>query len=511
MRRNTQSAFANPVLVGAVTLLAILLAVFLAYNANQGLPFVPTKELKVDVTNGANLVVGNDVREGGYRIGVVSALSPIELPNGEVGAQLSLQLNKANGSVPVDSTASIRPESVLGLKYVDLHKGTSQTLIADGGTLPISQTSVPVQFEDIFQTFDPKTRRAIQQTLVGIGNALAGRGSALNDTIASLPALLGHLEPVARYLSDPRTQLTRFLNSLNAFTGTVAPLAQTASQLFTDMATTFEAISRDPGALEATIAESPSTLAVGTESLRVQQPFLANLTTLGRLLKPATADLEAALPVINPTIEVGTQTLTRTPILNANLEQVLNALEQLALAPGTNQALHALTSTVDTLNPMVRYLGPYQTVCNDWNYWWTYVADHLSAQTTYGFAQRAMINLAAPSGGGVGQQGATTPVNGTSGSDSPPLTVFGGTQFLHAQSYGAAIDNQGNADCETGQRGWPKKLNAFDPQGRNLAVDPHTPGDQGPTFAGRAHVPAGETFSRNPQTGPQLSRNPSNP
>ena len=202
-----------------MTVLAILVAVFLAYNANAGLPFVPTKELKVDMSSGSNLVVGNDVREGGFRIGLVSALRPIELANGQVGAQLTLQLNNANGAVPVDSSVSIRPESVLGLKYVDLNKGTSQKVIADGGTLPISQTSVPVQVDDIFSTFNPPTRRAVQQTLVGIGNTLAGRGSALNDTIASLPALLGHLEPVARYLSDPRTQLTRFIDSLNRLHG----------------------------------------------------------------------------------------------------------------------------------------------------------------------------------------------------------------------------------------------------------------------------------------------------
>ena len=503
-RHNTEPAFRNPVLVGAVTVLTVLAAVFLAYNANGGLPFVPTRELRVDFTNGANVVVGNDVREGGYRIGLVSGLAPVGLPNGEAGAQLTLQLNKAYGKVPIDSTASIRPLSVLGSKYVDLHTGTSPNVIPDGGVLPVSQTTVPVQFDEIFQTFTPPTRRAIQANLVGIGNTLAGRGSALNDTLAALPALLGHLEPVARYLSDPRTGLTHFIGSLNTFTGTVAPVAPVLSRLFTDMATTFEAISRDPNALEATIAESPSTLAVGTSSLIVQQPFLADLTTLGRALTPATAALQATLPILNPTIEVGTRTLARTPVLNANLEQVLRALQTLSLAPGTNQALNALTSTVGTLNPVVRYLGPYQTVCDYWNYWWTYLADHLSARTKYGFAQRALINLAAPSGGGVGQQGATTPVNGTSGSDTPPLTVFGGKQFLHAQAYGAAIDNQGNADCETGQRGWPKKLNQFDPQGRNLVVDPHTPGDQGPTFHGRSRVPAGETFSRSPTTGPQL-------
>jgi hypothetical protein len=41
-RRQAPSALANPVLVGAMTVLVILVAVFLAYNANNGLPFVPT-------------------------------------------------------------------------------------------------------------------------------------------------------------------------------------------------------------------------------------------------------------------------------------------------------------------------------------------------------------------------------------------------------------------------------------------------------------------------------------
>ncbi|MEA2160579.1 MAG: phospholipid/cholesterol/gamma-HCH transport system substrate-binding protein, partial [Solirubrobacteraceae bacterium] len=102
-------------MVGAVTVLAVLVAVFLAYNANAGLPFVPTKELKAEFADGSNLVIGNDVREGGFRVGLVSDMRPIELPNGQVGALLTLKLDKANGNVPVDSTATIRPRSVLGL------------------------------------------------------------------------------------------------------------------------------------------------------------------------------------------------------------------------------------------------------------------------------------------------------------------------------------------------------------------------------------------------------------
>src|SRR5205823_24350 len=51
-----RSVLASPVLVGAITVLALLLAVFLDYTANAGLPFVPTKELKVDIGDGSQLV-----------------------------------------------------------------------------------------------------------------------------------------------------------------------------------------------------------------------------------------------------------------------------------------------------------------------------------------------------------------------------------------------------------------------------------------------------------------------
>jgi hypothetical protein len=283
--------------------------------------------------------------------------------------------------------------------------------------------------------------------------------------------------------------------------GTVAPVAQTNVRLFNEAATTFAAITRNPGAYEQTLAKSPSTEAVATDSLRTQQPFLVDLTRFGQSLTPATNELRAALPDVNPALEAGTVTLARTPSLNANLQNVMGALKDLSLAPGTNEALNGLVATVQTLNPMIRYLGPYVTVCNSWNYWWTYLSEHISEATTFGFAQRALFMLANPlQPNNVGSQGATAPANG-----GVPDSPLGGTEFLHGPTYSPAITNQGNADCETGQRGYPMKLNHADPQGRNLVTDPRYPQPLGTTWTGRSHVPQGETFSRNPQTGPQLS------
>src|SRR3954452_23865699 len=117
-RRGSASVVANPVLVGAVTVLVVVVAVFLAYNANNGLPFVPTRSLKIQVSNGANLLPGNDVREGGQRIGLVEDMRPVRLTDGTVGAEATIKLDKDYPAIQRDSRLNIRPRSVLGLKYV---------------------------------------------------------------------------------------------------------------------------------------------------------------------------------------------------------------------------------------------------------------------------------------------------------------------------------------------------------------------------------------------------------
>src|SRR3954463_7112224 len=72
--RGSAAVVASPVLVGAVTTLIVLVSVFLAYNANKGLPFVPTYDLSATLPSASNLVEGNEVRIGGVRVGVVARM-----------------------------------------------------------------------------------------------------------------------------------------------------------------------------------------------------------------------------------------------------------------------------------------------------------------------------------------------------------------------------------------------------------------------------------------------------
>ena len=76
MRARGGGIAGNPVLIGAATVLVILVAIFLSYNANKGLPFVPTYQLEAEMPSAAQLVAGNDVKIGGSRVGAVTAIKP---------------------------------------------------------------------------------------------------------------------------------------------------------------------------------------------------------------------------------------------------------------------------------------------------------------------------------------------------------------------------------------------------------------------------------------------------
>jgi phospholipid/cholesterol/gamma-HCH transport system substrate-binding protein len=499
MRRGQASIVANPVLVGAVTTLVTVVAVFLAYNANNGLPFVPTRQLKVQIANGAALLPGNDVREGGFRIGVVEDMKPVRMANGEVGAQAVLKLDKKAGAIPVDSRLVVRPRSVLGLKYVELTRGTSKRTYGDGDTMAVEHTRLPVELDRFYNIFDKPTRDASQENLRGIGDTLARRGPALNDTIADAPRFLRHLEPVMRNLSDRDTQLARFFKELGDAARVVSPVADAYAHGFTAGADTFEAWSRDPVALQETIRRSPRTLDAGIRSFPVQRPFLRDLGRFSRALARAGEEMPFALPRITPALRTGTPVLRRTPEVNEELQKTLRQGRRLFSAPGTGIALRGLVATVTTLNPTLRFLAPYITVCNYFNYAWTNAAEHLSEPDPTGFAQRTLLNQGPRQDNSPISLGAARPANGEN-------VISGTPAHLHNQPYPAAIDRNGNADCEAGQRGYPERLATYAPPNMKIASDPHTPGNQGPTFTGRARVLPGQTFSRSPQQGPAMPR-----
>ena len=428
----------------------------------------------------------------------------VRLPDGRAGAEMAVSVAGSAGDLPVDTSFTIRPRSPLGLKYLEMVRGGSRQEVRDGHVFPPRQTVIPVQLDDFTRQFDDRTRVGIRENVQGFGNALAGRGASVNRTLEVLPRLFARLEPVARNLSDRRTRLGRSFAEIGDTVRVLSPVAAVQADLFTRTAQTFEAISRDTGALKRTISNSHPAFQAGIDSFPVQRPFLTDSAALARETRPVARLLRPTLPEISDALERGIPVTRRSVGFYGDLEPTLVSLRELMRDPRTGMALRGLTANVTSLAPQLRFLGPYQTVCNYWNYFFTFLAETVSQRGPNGFSQRATIKSTGQQNNNSSSMGAAEPANGEGYNEASRRR--GDPVHLHAASYQRAIGPDGQADCENGQRGYARRLARFSDPRFEIATDPEIPGLQGPTYTGRPRVPRGQTFADRPETGAQLDR-----
>jgi virulence factor Mce-like protein len=453
------------VLVGAVTVLITIVAVFLSYNANSGLPFVPTYDLKATLPDAANLVEGNDVRIGGARAGVVSTITAVPNSNGQPTAVVDMKLDKDLEPLPVDTTLIVRSKSALGLKYVELAPGSAKAGLKAGSTLPLRDARPrPVEIDQVLNTFDARTRRGAQRLLNGLGTGLAGRGTGLNTAIEDLRPLLRDLQPVAANLAAPQTRLDRFFRSLGRAAAEVAPVAEEQAALFSNLDTTFTALASVARPfIQDTISQSPPTLDVGIHDFPLQRPFLRNSAALFRELRPGVRTLPSSAPVLADALEFGTKTLPKTPPFNRRLANVFDALARTAEDPLVDRGLAQLTRTARSLKPTLAFLTPAQTVCNYATLWFRNISSLLSEGDSNGTSQRFII-IATPQG-----------PNNEGGPSAAPANGPDQANHLHANPFPNTAAPGQTRECEAGN----------EPFAVGRTVIGNSPGNQGTVTSGQ--------------------------
>src|SRR5687768_6231514 len=438
---------ARPVLVGAVTVLVTIVAVFLSYNANSGLPFVPTYDLKANLPNAAQLVKGFEVRIGGARVGFISKIEPKKRPDGTAYAQVTMKLDKEIEPVPADSTLLVRPRSSLGLKYIELTPGEGRCGLAAGSTIPVRQARPPVvELDDLFSMFDDRTRVGSRNSLDGFGGGLAGRGQDINTAIEGFVPLLTDLEPVARNLSDPDTRLNRFFASIARAAAEAAPVAEEQASLFVNLDTSFTALASIARPfLQETISESPPTEQVAIRDFPRQRPFIRNNTAFFRELRPGVAVLPHAAPILADAFEAGTEVLPRTIQMNEDLADVFEKLDEFGDDPMVRAGIDQLTRLLSSLRPTLRFLTPAQTSCNYVSVFLRNVASLLSEGDTNGNYQR-FLTVSAPTDPITFELG----LNNEGGPSDAPANGPGRHNHLHVNPYPNTAAPGQTQECEAG-------------------------------------------------------------
>lgn len=432
--RRRGSLAGSPLLIGALTTLIVIVAVFLSYNANNGLPFVPTYDINVELPETSGLQKANEVRIGGTRVGIVGSLTPLLNPNnGRVTAIAHLKLEKGVEPLPADTHAIVLSVSAIGLKYLELEKGNSNQTLKPGATIPVSQTREPVDIIQLFNMFDPKTRTAIQHNSINFGNGLAGRGIGLNETIATLRPLVTNAVPVLHNLASPQTDFRNLFPALDRLASQVAPVAETQASWFRELDTFFSAWAGVAPSLEQAIMGGPAALHQATYSLGHEASLIENGTEFMRLLRPSARDLRTVAPQLGHAFAIGAVNLRAATALNQNVAQSSQALAEFSQNPGVTSGLEDLTQTAEVGEPLIGGLAPEQAYCNYITLAFRNVAGLFSQNVGIGTMARAGIVLS-PNGPNAEGFPSSQPANGPSiekGNAGQPIN----NDHVHANPY----------------------------------------------------------------------------
>jgi phospholipid/cholesterol/gamma-HCH transport system substrate-binding protein len=436
MNRRRSSLAASPLLIGAITTLIVVVAVFLSYNANNGLPFVPTYNIKVELPETAGLQSSNQVRIAGTRVGLVSSLKPHENPRtGRVTAIAELHLEKKIEPLPANTKAIVQSVSTVGLKYLELERGSSRQTLKPGRTIPIAQTREPVNIEDLFNMFNKPTRTAIKINSNNFGDGLAGRGLGLNNTIAELRPLVIHAIPALHNLALPATGLHELFVALDRVASQSAPVAQQQAEYFSNLDTFFKAWASVAPSIEAANRGGPASLQQAIYSLPHEAPFYENAAEFMHLLRPSANSLRTVAPQLGHAFSVGATNLAAATALNTKLAESSQALEEFAHNPVVSLAFEDFAETLEIGNPLLAGIAPEQVNCNYWTLAFRNLASLESENIGVGTLARAGT-LLAPSG--VNNEGypASAPANGPDIEKAGPgSSVIVKNNHLHYNPY----------------------------------------------------------------------------
>jgi virulence factor Mce-like protein len=407
-RRTVTEVFDNPILVGTITILVVVVAVYLSYIAENGLPFVPTYSVNVDVANASELVKNADVRIGGARVGQVLTITPEpatkEWPH--PFARLGLSLQHSLEPLPLDTTFQVRLASVLGGKYLEVFPGTAHHGMPDGGTFTLNTNPKLnhdrpfVDLDTAFATFGPRTQEGVRRVISQLGDAVAGRGGQFNDAIHSTRQLIGPLESLLRLFASPSTNLSGFISGLAATTSALSPVSSTLfGPLMTDAATTFDALSNSQ--LGNAIDQTPATEALATTVLTNALPVLTDAASIVQSLKPGAALLPLASQRLDAILLNATPVFKQVPKVSINLRTTLGAVDTLARDPASTQTFNVLgssdlatfgSSAFIGLGAILRTVASEQFACNVTGLWVRNFASSLSeGDSTGGWLRFAPI------------------------------------------------------------------------------------------------------------------------
>jgi phospholipid/cholesterol/gamma-HCH transport system substrate-binding protein len=265
-RRNAATISAG-IKLGVFTLVSILVTGLLAViMGNVG--FGEGKDYQAIFTNASSLEEGDDVRVAGVSVGEVTEVEHYERAH-------ALVTFRVESGVPMTtaSRAEIRFLNLVGDRYLALEQGADANAepLADGGTLPIDQTSPALDLTTLFNGFKPLFQALqpdqVNELTMNIVQVLQGEGGTIQG-------LLEHTASLTNTLADRDQLIGEVVDNLSQTLETVDSRSEQLSQLVTEFKGWMGDLARDRDVIGDSLTNISNLTFEVADLLREGRPLL---------------------------------------------------------------------------------------------------------------------------------------------------------------------------------------------------------------------------------------------
>lgn len=313
----------NPVRFGIV--FVIVLAIVVYFGFTKHLPFKHGYRLNGMFNSAVTLAPKSPVRIAGVTIGKVTSIRRVGN-----GGLVSMEIEGKGLPIHSDATLKIRPRIFLeGNFFIELQPGTpSARTLSSGATIPVTQTSDPVQLDQVLDALNTDTRANLQTVLAEFGRALTQKPTAaqnaeqapevrglngaqgLNKAFQIGPEALREGAIVNQALTgETPHDLSKLFANIEKVSAQLDVHEQALGELFVNFNTFLGALAAQSPSLRAAIAELPATLRSANRGFAELAGSAPALATFARDLTPGVEELPSTITAAYPWIEQTQKTL----------------------------------------------------------------------------------------------------------------------------------------------------------------------------------------------------------
>jgi ABC-type transporter Mla subunit MlaD len=347
----------SPWVIGLAVAVLFVVGFYLAFTKH--IPFTSRGyELHATFESASTLKPQSPVRIAGVNVGKVTSVK-------RQGNMAEATFTISNDGLPIhqDATITIRPRLFLeGNFFLDLQPGSpSAPDLSSGDTIPVTQTAIAVQLDQILTSLQKDSRASLKRALAGYGQTLNSKPTAAEDATQD-PSVRGltpaeAINQTFRYggeagrttsivnqafLGEHAHDLSNLIRGQRDLFAKLASTDGSLSDLITNFNTTAGALAQESSNLSASIRELAPTVEQARPSLLHLSNALPPFRALARASLPGIRQLPATIKAGSPWL-VQTRKLLRQDELGGAAKLLASSAPPLAKVTHASIALFPQT------------------------------------------------------------------------------------------------------------------------------------------------------------------------